>query len=107
MKDSNLIFQQGHAQTPKQSLQNHQSERSPPEIAQPARVFVEPQPEGKDNRENSYAGSDQAMDMLEKYSADPLRNRKKKHIVPERRWPIGNSEPNALASDHSAAANEK
>ena len=50
---------------------------------------------------------DQAMDMLEKYSADPLRNGKKKHVVPERRWPIGNSEPNALAGDHSAAANEK
>ena len=71
MKDSDFIFQQGHPQTSKHALQNHQGERSQPEITQPATALPVPQPDGKDDGENSHGGSNQAMDMLEKYSTDP------------------------------------
>ena len=47
------------------------------------------------------------MDVLEKYSADPFRNGKEKHVVTESRWPIGDGETNSFARDHAAAANKK
>ena len=47
------------------------------------------------------------MGMLEQNSANPFRNRKKKHIVAERGRPIGHGEADAFARDHSPTANEK
>jgi hypothetical protein len=47
------------------------------------------------------------MGVLEKYSADPFRKGKEKHVVTESRWPIWDSEANSFARDHSAAANKK
>ena len=47
------------------------------------------------------------MGVLEKYSADPFRKRKQKHVVTERGRPIGNGEANAFARHHSAAADQK
>jgi hypothetical protein len=45
--------------------------------------------------------------MLKKNPADPFRNRKHKHVVTERGWPIGHGEASAFTRDHSAAANEQ
>src|SRR4029079_9239043 len=47
------------------------------------------------------------MDMFEKNSADPFGNGKKKHVVSESCWPIGNSKTNVLTRNHSATANQK
>ena len=47
------------------------------------------------------------MSVLKENPADPPRRRKEKHVVAESRWPIRNSQANAFAGDHAAAANQK
>ena len=53
MKNSDLIFQQGHAQAAQHALENYQGERGESEIAQPAAIFDPPQPDSQDDREKS------------------------------------------------------
>ncbi len=47
------------------------------------------------------------MGVFKKNSADPLRNRKEKHVIAESRRPIGHGQTNAFARYHSTTANEK
>ena len=47
------------------------------------------------------------MSVLKENPADPPRRRKEKHVVAESRWPIRNSQANAFAGDHAAAANQQ
>ena len=68
-------------------------------------IFGSPEPDRENDGEKSDRRCDQAMRVLEQNAADPLRDRKQKHVVAERRRPIGNSEADAFAGDHSAAAN--
>jgi hypothetical protein len=47
------------------------------------------------------------MDMFEEDAANPLGDRKEKHVVAERRRPIRDGQPNAFARHHSPAANQE
>ena len=47
------------------------------------------------------------MGVLEQNSANPFRDRKKKHVVAERGRPIGHGKTDVFARHHSAAADQK
>src|SRR4051812_3122793 len=47
------------------------------------------------------------MRVFKENSPHPFRNRKQKHVVTKSRRPVGNSQSDAFARHHSAAANEE
>ena len=79
---------------------------SQPRLRTSARLPA-PKPDRQNDREKTDGRCDQTMGVFEKYSADPLRDREKKHVVAESRRPIGHSETDSFARHHSAAANEE
>ena len=108
VKNSDLILQQSDAQTAENALQNNCPKSGVSRGCAPSDDDSDaPEPDRQNDGEKSDDGSDQAMGVLEKNSADPFRDREKKHVVAESRRPIGHGETDAFARDHSAAANEK
>src|SRR4051812_5218545 len=107
MENSDLVFQHRHAQSAENALQNNGAERAPAEIAHPTAGINSPDPDRENDGEKSDGRRDQPMSVLKENSADPSRNGKEKHVVAERRRPIGNGEANAFARDHAPAANQE
>ncbi len=106
VENSDFIFQQSHAQSAENPLDNDRGERRIAEIAQPAAIVRAPDPDRKDDGHESDRRGNEPMGMLEKNSTNPLRDGKEEHVVAERCRPIGDGEANALARDHSAAADQ-
>ena len=107
MKDSDLVFKHGDAQSAEHALQNHRAEGKRAEVANPSPRFAAPKPDREDDRQKPNCRSNQAVGVLKKNSADPFRSGKQKHVVAKGGWPIGHREAHPFAGDHSAAANEE
>jgi len=88
-------------------LDYDRAERGKSEIAHPTPVIDTPNPDRQDDGKEPDRGSDESMGMLEEDSSHPFRHGEKKHVVTEGRRPIGHSETDAFARDHSAAANQE
>src|SRR2546423_1161543 len=76
VKNSDFIFQQGHAQSAQDALENYGAERGEAEVAEPAPVIDAPDPDGEHDRQEADDGSDETMGVLEKDPADPFRHGK-------------------------------
>ena len=50
MKDSDLVFKHGDAQSAEHALQDHRAERDHPEVANPSPRFAAPKPDREDDR---------------------------------------------------------
>ena len=72
VENSDLVFQQGDAQTAEHTLENDGAERGPAEIAHPATRLDPPNPDRENDGEKTDRRSDQAVGVLEKNSADPF-----------------------------------
>jgi hypothetical protein len=107
VKDPDLVFQHRDAQPAEHALHNDETERGKTQVAQPAPRIDPPDPDGQDDREKANRGSDEPVGVLEENSPNPLRNRKEKHVVAKSGGPIRDSETDALARDHAAAANQE
>src|SRR5438067_10515299 len=107
VKNSDFIFQQGHAQSAQDALENYGAERGEAEVAEPAPVIDAPDPDGEHDRQEPDDGSDETMGVLEENPADPFGDGEAKHVVTKCGRPIGHGETDAFARDHAAAANEK
>src|SRR5438067_12779476 len=107
VKSSDFIFQQGHAQSAEDALENYGAERGEAEVAEPAPVIDAPDPDGEHDRQEPDDGSDETMGVLEENPADPFGDGEAKHVVTKCGRPIGHGETDAFARDHAAAANEK
>ena len=72
VKDSDLIFQHGHAQTAEDALQNYAGERDQTKTTDPVSIFGEPEPDRENDGEKPYRGRNEAMRVLKKNPADPF-----------------------------------
>ena len=107
VKNSDLIFQESDAQPAQDSLQNHTGHGEKTETPDPASLLGVPKPDGQDDGEQPHDRGDEAMGMLEEYSANPLGNRKEEHVITKSGRPVRHGQANSPAGHHAAAANQQ
>src|SRR5205823_2459729 len=107
VKNADLILQHGHAKTAKDALQNDSTESDETKPSYEGTLIGNPNPDRERNSQASDHRRDQTMGVLKKYSANPARERKQKHVVSECRRPIRNRQADSFARHHAAAANEE
>ena len=97
--------QQNHAKPPQQTLHanaHHSQETQATEEASGA-----PQGRGQDQGQHAHRGADHAMTVLVEDASHHLRPRIEEHVVPERCWPVRNSQGSPRVGHEAAQKDEQ
>ena len=106
MENPDLLLVQGYPQTAENSLQDHGEDGQNTEPPEPAALFLAPQPDRQNYREQSHTGSDESMGMLVENASDPLADWKEEHVVPVARRPVGHRHSSSVTRHQAANPNE-
>src|SRR5271169_5117620 len=95
-----------HAQPTEDTLDDNGDHGDSAQPFYPEPVLDDQGQNTKPNCQQTDAARNKSVGVLEKYTADPTRNREKEHVVPEAIRPIRHCHPNSVTCYQPTAADQ-